>query len=159
MFYVDGPGWNRRKTVSRTFLFFVFLLSLRSFPLQSQPDALSSHKQFKSFYREGKKIFYDRLNNQLSILPLSDSEQAVLLLEGKKSRGIYEHLMNFYIIARKPQAFKPGDEWHPERNQRSWRSGGKSGIIWLWPAMPQDPIQNIGFNIIWYGYLSTEKEY
>jgi hypothetical protein len=27
-----------------------------------------------------------------------------------------------YIIARKPQAFKPGDEWHPERSQQSWRS-------------------------------------
>ena len=23
----------------------------------------------------------------------------------------------FYIDARKPQAFKPGDEWHPERSQ------------------------------------------
>ncbi|MDW7761829.1 MAG: nucleotidyl transferase AbiEii/AbiGii toxin family protein, partial [Acidobacteriota bacterium] len=28
--------------------------------------------------------------------------------------------IDFYIIARKPQAFKPGDEWHPERSQRSW---------------------------------------
>jgi hypothetical protein len=28
----------------------------------------------------------------------------------------------FYITARKPQALKPGDEWHPER------SGGKSSL-------------------------------
>ena len=32
-----------------------------------------------------------------------------------------------YILARKPQAFKPGDEWHPER------SGGQSS---LWHETP-----------------------
>ena len=59
-----------------------------------------------------------------------------------------------YIIARKPQAFKPGDEWHLERSQQSWRSGGKSGIIWVWPDMLREHIRSIGFNIIWYGYRS-----
>ena len=44
-----------------------------------------------------------------------------------------EDFLDIYIIARKPQAFKPGDEWHPERSQQSWRSGGKSGIICVWP--------------------------
>jgi len=24
-----------------------------------------------------------------------------------------------YMTARKPQALKPGDEWHPERSQQS----------------------------------------
>jgi len=33
----------------------------------------------------------------------------------------------FYILARKPQAFKPGDEWHPKR------SGGQSS---LWHETP-----------------------
>jgi len=35
--------------------------------------------------------------------------------------------ISIYIFARKPQAFKPGDEWHPER------SGGQSS---LWPKAP-----------------------
>ena len=65
---------------------------------------------------------------------------------------------DFYIIARKPQAFKPGDEWHPERSQQSWRSGGKSGIIWLWPDTQREHIRNIGFNFIWYGYPKTIGE-
>jgi len=52
-------------------------------------------------------------------------------MDPKGKRGIYLSKIAFYILARKPQAFKPGDEWHPERSQRSWRSGGKSGIIWL----------------------------
>ncbi len=63
-----------------------------------------------------------------------------------------------YTLAIHPQAFKPGDEWHPERSQRSWRSGGKSGIIWLWLDMPQEPIRSIGFNIIWYGYRNIGNE-
>ena len=33
-----------------------------------------------------------------------------------------------YTIARKPQAFKPGDEWHPER------SGGQSSSWYETPA-------------------------
>jgi len=64
-----------------------------------------------------------------------------------------------YIFARKPQAFKPGDEWHPERSQRSWRSGGESGIIWLWPDTVRALIQNTGFNIIWYGSRNIGKEF
>jgi hypothetical protein len=36
-------------------------------------------------------------------------------------------IIGFYILARKPQAFKPGDEWHPKR------SGGQSS---LWHETP-----------------------
>jgi hypothetical protein len=53
--------------------------------------------------------------------------------------------------AKKPRAFKPGDEWHPGAEPALWRSGGKSGIIWLWPDMQRVLIQNTGFNIISYG--------
>ena len=41
----------------------------------------------------------------------------------------------------------------------SWRSGGQSGIIWLWPDTPQAPIQNIDFSIIWYGYRNIASEF
>jgi len=64
-----------------------------------------------------------------------------------------------YIFARKPQAFKPGDEWHPERSQRSWRSGGKSGIIWLWPDTRRVLTRSIGFNIIWCGSRNIGSEF
>jgi len=37
-----------------------------------------------------------------------------------------------------------------------WRSGGKSGIIWLWSDMPEDLIQSIDCNIIWYGFQNIE---
>ena len=43
---------------------------------------------------------------------------------------------NYFInYARKPQAFKPGDEWHPfeAKPGETWRSGVNSGMIWLWP--------------------------
>ena len=38
------------------------------------------------------------------------------------------HTLSLYTIARKPQAFKPGDEWHPER------SGGQSSSWYETPA-------------------------
>jgi len=66
--------------------------------------------------------------------------------------GRKESNIPLYIPARKPQAFKPGDEWHPERSRRSWRSGGESGIIWLWPDMERAPTRSTVFNTIWYGY-------
>jgi len=50
--------------------------------------------------------------------------------------------------ARKPQAFKPGDEWH--HGVKPALAGGTeafSGIIWLWPGMGRGHIQNIGFYI------------
>ena len=41
----------------------------------------------------------------------------------------------FIDYARKPQAFKPGDEWHlfEAKPGETWRSGANSGMIWLWP--------------------------
>ncbi|MGA2515895.1 MAG: TatD family hydrolase, partial [Thermodesulfobacteriota bacterium] len=41
----------------------------------------------------------------------------------------------FISYARKPQAFKPGDEWHPfeAKPVETWRSGVISDMIWLWP--------------------------
>jgi hypothetical protein len=43
--------------------------------------------------------------------------------------------VNVISYARKPQAFKPGDEWHPFEAEpgETWRSGANSGMIWLWP--------------------------
>ena len=39
-------------------------------------------------------------------------------------------LSDFIKPARKPQAFKPGDEWPPgAQPAKSWLSGGKSGMI------------------------------
>jgi hypothetical protein len=66
----------------------------------------------------------------------------------KKNRG------NFFIShARKPQAFKPGDEWHPGTEPGlGWRSGGESGIIWLWPDTPPDRIPSTNFSIMWCGF-------
>jgi hypothetical protein len=44
------------------------------------------------------------------------------------------------------------------RNEASsgWRSGGKSGIIWLWPDMAGELIPSTDCNIIWYGYPNIE---
>ncbi len=41
----------------------------------------------------------------------------------------------------------------------SWRSGGQSGIIWLWPGTSQVLIRNIDFSIIWYGYPNIGNEF
>ena len=49
-----------------------------------------------------------------------------------------------YKHARKPQAFKPGDEWHPfeAKPGGAWRSGANSDMIWSWPNIRLDPIRN-----------------
>jgi hypothetical protein len=38
---------------------------------------------------------------------------AVLTVLGYSQAELKEHIINFIKYARKPQAFKPGDEWHP----------------------------------------------
>jgi hypothetical protein len=61
----------------------------------------------------------------------------------------------FIELARKPQVFKPGDEWSPGAKQ--WRSGG---VFWhnlSWPDIGQEPIQNIDCAFTWFGYPNTEK--
>jgi len=89
----------------------------------------------------------------------------IVLLSWPAPRSIY-HLWNeifnievlpifspFISHARKPQAFKPGDEWHPgTKPALGWQSGGESGIIWLWPDMPRDRIPSIGSSITWCGF-------
>jgi hypothetical protein len=55
------------------------------------------------------------------------------------NNDVYSNLKDFVSqfinYARKPQAFKPGDEWHPfeAKPGETWRSGANSGMIWLWP--------------------------
>jgi len=63
---------------------------------------------------------------------------------------------DFIAHDRKPQAFKPGDEWHPGA-QPALDGGAEvfSGIIWLWPDMGAGDTQVIDSNIIWYGFPST----
>ncbi len=62
--------------------------------------------------------------------------------------------------ARKPQAFKPGDEWHPGAEPvPAGAAEVVSGIIWLWPGTRPDVIPSIGFNIIWSGSPSIERRF
>ena len=68
-----------------------------------------------------------------------------------------------YLISyvRKPQAFKPGDEWHPfeAKPGETWRSGADSDMIWLWPNIRLGPIRNTGCSTTWYGYRSMVGVY
>ena len=57
-------------------------------------------------------------NTRISVLP--EGEEFFVVLYGLGRFFFYVFLLvftDFYITARKPQAFKPGDEWHPERSQ------------------------------------------
>ena len=65
-------------------------------------------------------------------------------------------VLAFIRHARKPQALKPGDEWHPgAKPALAGRAEVKSGIIWLWPDMIAGDTQGINWNITWYGFQNT----
>jgi len=67
----------------------------------------------------------------------------------------------FYNYARKPQAFKPGDEWHPfeAKPGGTWRSGANSDMIWLWPNIRLGPIRNTACSTTWCGYRNIVGGY
>ena len=69
----------------------------------------------------------------------------------KNIDGLNSYFINY---ARKPQAFKPGDEWHPfeAKPGGTWRSGAKSDMIWLWPNIRLGPIRNTACSTTWCGY-------
>jgi hypothetical protein len=60
-------------------------------------------------------------------------------------------MTKFTNPARKPRAFKLGDEWPPVAKPASeacfsWRSEGSYGIIWSWPDIGRALIQGTGFS-------------
>jgi len=67
----------------------------------------------------------------------------------------------FISYARKPQAFKPGDEWHPfeAKPGETWRSGANSDMIWLWPNIRLGPIRNTACSTTWCGYRNIVGVY
>jgi hypothetical protein len=67
----------------------------------------------------------------------------------------------FIKYARKPQAFKPGDEWHPFEVEPggTWRSGANWDMIWLWLDTRLGPIRNTVCSTTWCGYRNIVGEY
>src|SRR4030043_2352256 len=67
----------------------------------------------------------------------------------------------FIRHARKPQAFKPGDEWHPFEAEPggTWRSGANSDMIWLWPDTRLGLIRNTVCSTTWCGYRNIVGGY
>jgi len=72
-----------------------------------------------------------------------------------------ERFGKFISYARKPQAFKPGDEWHPfeAKPGETWRSGANSDMIWLWPNIRLGPIRNTACSTTWCGYRNIVGVY
>jgi hypothetical protein len=70
-------------------------------------------------------------------------------------------MIGFISYARKPQAFKPGDEWHPfeAKPVETWRSGVISDMIWLWPDIRLGLIRNTTCSTTWCGYRNIVGEY
>jgi len=75
---------------------------------------------------------------------------------------LYDALNGLFIkYARKPQAFKPGDEWHPFEAEPggTWRNGANWDMIWLWLDTRLGPIRNIVCSTTWCGYRNIVGEY
>jgi hypothetical protein len=75
--------------------------------------------------------------------------------------GFFKIFVGLVSHARKPQAFKPGDEWHPfeAKPGGTWRSGAKSDMIWLWPDIRLGPIRNTACSTTWCGYRNIVGAY
>jgi hypothetical protein len=76
----------------------------------------------------------------------------------KTIRNAFEHFINH---ARKPQAFRPGDEWHPfeAKPGGTWRSGANFDMIWPRPNIRLSPIRNNACSTTWCGYPSIVGAY
>ena len=77
---------------------------------------------------------------------------------------LYDHFClvpMIYKYARKPQAFKPGDEWHPfeAKPGGTWRSGANSDMIWPWPNIRLGLIRNTACSTTWCGYRNIVGAY
>jgi len=65
-------------------------------------------------------------------------------------------ILFFIETARKPRAFKLGDEWLPGAEPAEAGEAEVSfGIIWPWPDIGQGHTRSIGCRYTWYGYRNT----
>jgi len=105
---------------------------------------------------EGKEITL-QVNR---LIPLT-SHCALLTAGAAEGTGMGIALKQFIKYARKPQAFKPGDEWHPFEVEPggTWRSGANWDMIWLWLDTRLGPIRNTVCSTTWCGYRNIVGEY
>jgi len=69
---------------------------------------------------------------------------------------LFHLFLNFIETARKPRAFKLGDEWLPGAEPAEAGEAEVSfGIIWPWPDIGQGHTRSIGCKCTWYGYRNT----
>jgi hypothetical protein len=104
-----------------------------------------------------KQLGFYQLQKSCFIHPFDCKSEIVFISE------IFEvaPYVNFIKYARKPQAFKPGEEWHPfeAKPGGTWRSGAISDMIWPWPNIKLGPIRNTACSTTWCGYRNIVGAY
>lgn len=96
----DGDGRTKRSIIRQrvkytaiVLFFSVFLPRIWAGQIHS-----SSKKQLELIYAQGRAVFYTTLEEKIQYIPLNEEDESFLINERYKTKGLYEHLMDFYLI-------------------------------------------------------------
>ncbi len=85
----------------------VFVLFFSFSPAHGAQDHIKiPRERFDTLYVKGKNLFYEILRRGAQNMQLVNKEKEMLLNAQKKIPGLYEHLMNFYYLHKKPKQEK-----------------------------------------------------
>ncbi len=142
LFFIRSKRITKNRVRRAGLLLFCLFLVCPS-PLHSQSDTLLSPIHFKSAYKEGKKVFLLRLEEQLTRLPLLHSDRILIRREIKKSHGLYEHLMNFYYYTA---ILNPVEKTHRLSRVSFLRHAKKMADEWV-ESIQLSAVENSNFSL------------